>query len=107
MRGDVLDLTLLQKRGLLKIKKEYNKQTAVVNKEGYEDLTQSVKANVDVSSGPLSFLDGLAGVSNSIAEIKQNSDNIDLKDLRVKIEDIEYKLEKLIERLVKMEEKFS
>ena len=107
MKGDVLDLTLLQKRGLLKIKKEYNGQTAVVNKEGYEDLTQPVKANGEISSSPLSFLDGLAGVSNSIVNSDRTSDNVELKDLRVKMEDIEYKLEKLIERLVKMEEKFS
>ncbi len=96
---DVLDLTLLQKKGILKvpeIKDEYVDITKV------NQQSSGVKAE---SVSPFSFLDSLAQ-SNSSSSSSITSDNsADLSNLRVQIDNLEFKIERLLERLDKIESK--
>src|SRR3989344_998497 len=98
---EVLDLTLLQKKGILKIKEEKDEV----------ELTKS-QANSNIashSSSPFEFLDNLAQTSQAdnknYFQSSTTANSADLQDLRVKFEDIEYKMQRLIERFEKIEEK--
>ncbi len=114
--GDVLDLTLLQKRGILK--KQENKGLSC-NVPDVIDLTKIPLENtiqppsVQQSSSPFDFLSNLAHSSPSIQEntnqfeIPKTHSNQDLDDFKVKMDNLEYKLDRFLERLDKIEEKLS
>ena len=114
IRGDVLDLTDLQRRGLLKKAEEIQKQNSgagKVDSGGYVDMSTFQKTEPAVSgesaANPLGFLDSLASTnSSSISNYSSgsNGDSLELQGLKSKIEDLEYKLDRLMEKIAKLEE---
>ena len=120
---DVIDYTLLQKKGLMKkapeVKKDYS-----VNSQGFVDLTSgnqnisnlaenaSSSVNTNQSSDLFGFLDNIAQSSasqqNSNLDIQtsnQNINNGEVNSLKIKIDDLEYKLTNLIDKLGLIESK--
>ncbi|MBX4196032.1 hypothetical protein KW805_00385 [Candidatus Pacearchaeota archaeon] len=93
--GDVLDFTMLQKRGILK-KKEPEKDIV--------DLTGPQPSTITAvpSPSPLSFFDTIAPSSPSVFNTPSPNPQEhggDIQTLRVKIDDLEYKLDRFLERL--------
>jgi len=110
--GDIIDYTLLKKRGLLKIpeKKEEEKNYKVVGDVlDFSALPKTGAKNADsVALNPLANFDSFS--FESVNKANANIPEADAKEsnaLRIKVEDIDYKLERLIERLNKIEEKLS
>src|SRR3989344_341671 len=93
--GETLDLTDLQRRGILKKAQQAEQIQAKseIKSNDYLDIT------TPQSSSPLSFLDSLANINPT----PQNSP--DLSDVKVKLENFEYKLERFMERLEAIESK--
>ncbi len=117
-KGDFVDLTDMQKRGLLK-EQVKNFET---DSEGVVDLSSSNSSIVGSSNSEdslgLGFLSGLASagskpVENSDSETGKYTNRLriaranvtDISSLKIKVDDIEYKLERFLERLEKMEDK--
>lgn len=109
--ADVIDFTLLQKKGLLR-------ESDVDNSSGNEvlDLTK-ISTNSGISNGatsdvgnPFDMLSSLASASSSTgptypsSNSYPNSDNSDMQNLRVKLDDLEYKFERLMEKIGKLED---
>ena len=94
--GDVLDLTNLQRRGILKKSQQIQttNSKSEVKSNDYLDISTPQQ-----SSNPLSFLDSLA---NATPAPQQSPD---FSDIKVKIENFEYKLDRLMERLEAIEAK--
>lgn len=95
MPVDIVDLTDLKKRGLLKSKEN------------------SASPNL-VSSEPspqFGFLDSLAGAGSSDSSYfdattpSSSTSSPDIQDVKVKLEDFEYKLDRFMERLEAIEAK--
>lgn len=130
--SDVLDLTHLQERGLLKRAVVEKPESDVLdlsqpnmgnNSAGaaYPDLgmlagaSQNESIEQETSSPPnFDFLGNLAQsstdssnvVSRSIEAVETNEEQIKkVEHLKVKIEDLEYKLDRFLERLESMEDK--
>ena len=101
-KSEVVDLTKLEKLGILQKSRDIASKDAIenINSNKIVDLSETNRAS---NNEGLGFLNNLAGVGTS--ERRENSN--DLENLKVKIEDIEYKLERLIEKLNKIEERFS
>lgn len=99
--GDIIDYTLLQKKGILKLPKQ---------KEEVIDLTKNLNSNDSTNQtgniSPFGFLDSLAGASgqtNSVnAGFQTSNDNSEINALKLKIDDLEYKLARLTEKLDKV-----
>lgn len=106
MSDDYLDLTLMQKRGLLKIRKEESERELL---DLTKPRTSSVPAVASEPTPSFDFLKSMAGIGETVATPTPSlgSENSDLSSLKIKIEDTEYKLERLIERLERIEEKLS
>lgn len=122
MAGEYLDLTDLQKRGLLKIPKEKEEEISTkTDQEGYVDLGGfgsnsgassssygSPESDTSVSNAmdsPFGMLDSLASSAEPSPNVSSsNLDNKEVQHLKVKIEDLEYKLDRFMERLEKLEE---
>jgi hypothetical protein len=98
---EVLDLTKLEKRGILKEARKMKESDA--NTEDYVDF--SSKQESSNVSNPLGFLDSLASTGASNASTSTNVASEDLQHLKVKFEDLEYKLDRFVERLAALEEK--
>lgn len=122
---DVLDLTKLQKKGLLKIPEKEVEPDVKVNSQGYVDLGISVMpSSVDSSpatesspatssdsgGGMFGFLDSVASSSSASSSEQQsyfgssssgNSD-LEISGLKNKIEDLEYKLRVLEDKIAKL-----
>ncbi len=102
-RGEFIDYTLLQKRGLLKVS-EMKQSESVKSSNGFLDFTQTANSSANTSSAPadspFSFLDNAAQASAG-----NGTSHPDLNALKLKIEDIEYKIERLLERLSGIEYK--
>jgi len=103
---EVIDLTELQKKGILERSKAIEQQNRITlgNEDKIVDLSNNSNSSDSGAFGFLSSLANAGGVGGS------NDSNLisashDLRGLKNKIEDIEYKLEKFIERLNKIEEK--
>lgn len=109
--ADVIDFTLLQKKGLLR-------DSDVDNSSSNEvlDLTK-INTNSGISNStagdvgnPFDMLSSLASVSSSTgptypsSNSYPNSDNSDMQNLRVKLDDLEYKFERLMEKIGKLED---
>ncbi|RMD66656.1 hypothetical protein D6817_03640 [Candidatus Pacearchaeota archaeon] len=116
--GDIVDLTELEKRGLLNLKKKTKDES-----DGYVEVQPANQAGglADGSAGatqesglPFSFLDN-AGVQHSgMGESSSGSSGIlneveeklkDVAHLSVRLDDFEYKLERVSEKLEALEEK--
>ena len=127
MPVDYVDYTLLQKKGLLKIKNESQTQeeSVKVDNQGFVDFTQSTNSSPSntvpaASSAPagdmFGFLDNptppssssaIYGNSSSSSSLTSSDTSSDVNALRLKLDDTEYKIERLIERLARIEEKLS
>ncbi len=96
-RKEVVDLTLLKKKGLLK-ESQQTPQTATPD---YVDFSQPKQ-----TQSPFSFLDSLASsASQTTQSTQQTSPDTNTQDLNVKLENLEYKLERLTEKLALIESK--
>jgi len=104
---DVIDLTDMEKKGLLQRQRGANDGDVV-------DLVPSGSSNISSKGGgvpTLGFLDNLAGASSSgesssVGESLRNARGSALgqvNQLKIKLEDMEYKMEKLVERLSELE----
>ena len=101
---EVLDLTLLQKKGILKKAMQQDEEP---NYGKTIDLTQSPSTpgqSPASSNSPFDFLDTLAQSNQSNSQTQLNNSE-DLQHLKIKFEDIEYKMERLIEKLARIESK--
>jgi hypothetical protein len=98
---DYIDLSDLQKRGIIK------KNEKVNSEEGSDyykiDPTQTTQ-NDKIS--PLSFLDTFANsVSNSTTSPSNATSSSETQDVKIKLEDFEYKLDRLVDKLAIIESK--
>jgi hypothetical protein len=99
-KEEIVDLTLLKKKGLLKDAPQETEQS-----DGYIDFSNSQSA---APSNPLSFLDSLANTASSTpTPTYPQSNSTDLQDFKVQMENLEYKLERLTEKLALIESKLS
>ena len=110
---DVVDLTTLQKRVIIKkekpIEKTHNLQA---DSSGYVSLfpatqqTSSENQTQETNSNPFAFLDSIAN-ANSPPTFQQTpqENQTDFTDLKIKLEDFEYKLERLMEKIAIIESK--
>jgi hypothetical protein len=108
IRGDVLDLTDLQRRGILKKEQETQQSSVKVDRGGYFDMSSPEKSENPVQSdlpNPMGFLDSLASTNPSTDAVSSSSgvDSLELQGLKSKIDDLEYKLDRLMEKIAKME----
>lgn len=128
---EIVDYTLLEKKGFLKKKKE-RKLPYKINSGGFIELQSAdnilkeevIEKNNNLNEGqnPFSFLDNLAGASSSPSvpstslvnennvgnfDGNENDFSSDINTLKVKIDDMEYKLERFVEKLNVIEEKIS
>ena len=111
-KDDVLDLTDLQRRGLLKKAAEIEKQQSEASSDGYVDLDDSggTSSSSDSGASALGFLDSLAGVgasSSGTSSMSSGSDSLEIQGLKNKLEDLEYKLERFTEKLAMIESKLA
>ena len=121
MGDDYVDYTLLQKKGILKLKEEKLK-SSLRNEDGFVDLTplrnevtseQSSPTNSTPNMGNFGFLSDMASIgssnpsSNSSSENNLKIDEGDLSALKIKIDNMEYQLDRFIERIDKLEEKLT
>ncbi len=113
---DVIDLTKLQESGILQKSLEIasmNERESLKSNEVIDFGRITSKENSTTGNNNMfGFLDNLAGVNsnNGMSNLKDNSnlgDNKLMDNLKIKIDDLEYKLERLMERLARIEEKFS
>ena len=110
-KGDYIDYSLLQKRGLLKVSPKKENDFLDLTRQQAEKVFSNNSASNASGSNPLaSFFDDSSSASNSLSSSSSsgittygNESPADLSSLKIKIEDIEYKLERLIERLNRLE----
>lgn len=121
---DVLDLTLLKKKGILKIKEAPREGEIVdltkTDREGFAPLVNMAEdsstgtASGTASTGGTTFASFWdAPVSATPASLssadttKKDGSNNDFSNLAVKIDNLEYKVERLMERLSAIESKIN
>ena len=110
-QGDVLDLTMLAKRGILK-KKSLTERTPV----DVVDLTSMVPtvathtpSSVSSEPSPLSLFDAITSQTNVFAspqpttELTREKKDLELQTLQVKLDDLEYKLGRFMDRMESVE----
>ena len=113
-RDEVLDLTLLQKKGILKKIQNSN----IEEVEDVLDLSQnqtssnmmnssSFNSQMPPQSSPFDLLDIVVQTnSNQSQDIQSRIQNADdLQDLKVKLDNLEYKIESLLKIFEKIEER--
>ena len=111
-KGDVIDYTLLQKKGLLpkakEVKSPYKVQAGnIVDLTPNAEVQQTAPSTSDfASSNPFGFMD-MSAVASSAQSTSTNADNSNLSAMQIKIEDLEYKLERFLEKLSLIESKLS
>ncbi len=113
----VLDLTELQKRGILKKLEEKNKSN-IEQKNNYVNLNVAQQTPTQTNQqaeqpSPLSFLDSLASSNFQPTTQTETRPQLsveteaEIKNLQVKIENIEYKLDRFMDKLAAIEAKIS
>lgn len=117
----ILDITELQKRGILKKLEEKNKSAIQESNEyiNLKNLQQNTPAiqtrptTIQQDSSPLSFLDSLASSNFQTTQKQETQPRLqietetEIKNLQVKIENIEYKLDRFLDKLAAIEAKIS
>lgn len=101
---DILDLTLLQKRGLLKRESAPTTSDVLDLRVPIATLSPPSPPQMPTDVSPFGMLDSLAAVSQA-PQLSTNSPTPELGALKIKLEDVEYKLERLLERLTLLEGK--
>ena len=121
---DVIDLTDLYKRGLLKSQEVTEESTSDgdlvdFSSSGGVGGGESSSSSGSEGASALGFLSNLAGAGSSAGESSdpsygsytnklkeaRRSNLAEFNTMRIKLEDLEYKLDRFIERIDKMEEK--
>ena len=113
----VLDLTELQKRGILKKLEEKNKSN-IEQKDNYVNLNVAQQTPTQTNQqaeqpSPLLFLDSLASSNFQPTTQTETRPQLsveteaEIKNLQVKIENIEYKLDRFMDKLTAIEAKIS
>jgi hypothetical protein len=126
--GEVIDYTLLEKKGLLRAPKKKKPEIEFKTEEGFVDFTSiphqtgTIEPSVSVTAAPepvpdLGFLNEMAGVgassssslTNETPNLSSNDGEIkarllELNAMKIKIEDLDYKVEKFIEKMDRIEE---
>lgn len=102
---DFLDLTLLQKRGLLKMPKQ--REDAIdLTKSFQQPSSQTTENPVQNNFNPLSMLDSMPSASQPSPFYPQ-ADVPEVSSIKIKLEDLEFKLENLIQKISLIESKLS
>ncbi len=116
-KGEVIDLTLLQKKGILK--KSQNREIKEIidildltqnqTPSNITNLSPPFSSQTSSQSSPFDLLDSLAQTnSNQSSNIQSQMQNADgLQDLKIKLENLEYQIERLMGRFNKIEDKLS
>ena len=100
---DILDLTLLQKRGLLK--QESPQTPDVIDlRVPIATLTPPSPTSTPADVSPFGMLDALA-TSTPTPTFSSEAPTPELSAMKIKLDDVEYKLERLLERLSALESK--
>jgi len=124
---EVLDLTDLQRRGLLRKAQAIEQRlNSPQRNESYFDMSNAGVSSAGAQPGPPSppsppsgggqfdFLDALAGVgassssggsagSSVTSDVSSGPDSLEIQGLKNKIDDLEYKLDRLMEKIAKLE----
>lgn len=106
--ADVVDLSLLQKKGILKRAGYENKQ-AIDRERDVIDFTAPktndvTPSNVGTNNSIFGFLDNAANNQSSSSSVFNSSnDSSDINALKLKIDNLEYKLQNLIDKIERME----
>jgi hypothetical protein len=123
-KGDIIDYTYLQKRGIIKKEPEIEKKT-IYSKDGFVDLSKmniekkennnfSAFESLSQNSMPITpktqEVQSSGGFLNFMDSPKTNVSGSDLNDkdinaFKIKIEDLEYKLSNLLDKLSMIEDK--
>jgi len=98
MPVDIVDLTDMQKRGIIK----KTSQNTDVKNEFVSLSPQAASQPAQSSPSPFDFLDNLASSAP-----QQSASNTDIQSLQNKIEDLEYKLERLVDKIVALESRLN
>ncbi|MEK6888634.1 MAG: hypothetical protein AABW80_00840 [Nanoarchaeota archaeon] len=106
-RGDYIDYSLLQKRGLLKPQPKKENDFLDLTRQQADRVFTEANSNLPSnasSSNPLaSFFDSAQNNSPNMPTSQgitaYGNDSSDVNSLKLKIEDLEFKIERLIERL--------
>jgi len=117
MGDDYVDYTLLQKKGILKLKEEKLK-SSLRNEGGFVDLTPfrnevtnepADSSNTTTNTNNFGFLSDMASVGSSSSSVSSDNsiNDSDLSALKIKIDNMEYKIDRFIERIDKLEEKLT
>lgn len=106
---EMLDYTLLQKRGILKIPQQEKAQDVIDFTQAASPSSAPIQTAYSAlaSDNPFGMLDTFAQMgattpSSSNTEIAPSSSS-EVQALKIKIEDLEYKLERLVEKIAKMD----
>ncbi|MEK6852848.1 MAG: hypothetical protein AABX59_03125 [Nanoarchaeota archaeon] len=123
-KKDVVDLTELQKSGVLQRSQEVEKKLGeysknennVVDLSGFARKQTNVESVSSGGTGEFGFLGNLAGAGNTETsstgdygsyteklKVARAGKLAEFNHMKVKLEDLEYKLERLIERLERIE----
>lgn len=110
--GDIVDFTILQKRGIIKKVEPKENQIKIDNKTGFIDLTPPapsiLPSPVSIDSSPsdiFGFLDSKTQEPSSVSNLTDPPQNKEVEHLKVKIDDLEYKIERLLEKISLLENK--
>ena len=125
-RGDVLDLSALQKSGLLQRSRAIAEKDKKLNSNGDKivdftamqktlSIEQNNSSNNSSNEGAFGFLNSFASmgatneskVPETFNQGNLGNSNLEVTGLRNKIEDLEYKIASLIERLERVEGKIN
>lgn len=129
-KDDVVDLTMLQRKGLLKTRSNVKDEEGFVNLGTNNNSNEGSSSNSDVGTSALGFLGNLANVGKSesssssginptpstsinsssggyLSNLKaaRKSKFAEFQHMKVKIEDIEYKVDRFIDKLDAIEDR--
>ena len=93
MPVDIVDLTDMQKRGILRKSSQ--------NTDGKNEFVALSPQTAQSSASPFDFLDNLA------SSAQPSAPNTDIQSLQNKIENLEYKLERLVDKIAALESKLT
>ena len=98
---DVIDYTLLEKKGILKKTQQKSDVLDFTN-------ASSNTASSSSASSPTDFASFFGSpTANPASQASNSIPDSDVNALKIKLDDFEYKLEKLLERLASIESKLS
>ena len=104
--NDIVDFTLLQKRGILKKETTTNRPLTANPSANFIDVTSSSSPTSSTHAPDLlGFLD--ANASQPSLSPSPPLEHSELQPLKVKIDDLEFKLERLLEKISEVENKLT